>query len=787
MAKKTKAEEPVETGETGETGRLKKLHERAVKRYAELEEYWAENRKLALSDIKFAAGDHWPENVKKQREDKGRPCLVFDKVSQYEKQIVNDGRQNRPSIKYRPVDDKSDIKVAEGFQGIARHVLTASNADEAFDTALQHAARSGFGYFRVLTDYAHDKAFEQDITIRRIRNPLSVLLAPHQSADGSDAEDGFVVDDMSKGEFERTYPNAEKRDWKADGKDYEDGWLSELTVRIAEYWYKEPVTTKLHLLADGSTATEDEYARDQRPDKPKIVRSRDVKDVKVKFCRLSGAEILEEREWAGRFIPIVPVYGEETDINGKVLYSGIWRKSRDAQLLYDYSRTAFAERVALAPKAPYVAAQGQVEGHPEWKTANTENHNVLPYTPQDVNGVLLPPPQRQQASDIPTGFAQDAQMSEHDIQAGIGMYAASVGAPSNEKSGKAIMARQREGDVATFHYHDNLNRAVRYLGRILLDLIPKVYDTKRVIRIVGEDGTVEMAQVNPELETSSAKIPGADGKPMPVFNLNAGRYDVDVSAGPSYSTKRQESADAMMEIANRNPAYWQTHGDLIAKSQDWPNAEEFAKRSMAILPPEIKAAIAEEEQKGEDGPSPEVMAIMDQAKRAVEERDQQIEQMGQMLEQAKAAVMDAQAKAAEAEEEAKEAEAKAIEAAGIAQRELEVKEREAKVKEADARTRRMEARARLAAAQAQPEGVEVGEEDADVPMEEDQIAQLVVAVQGIAARVEQIGDTVEALADYADAKPEVLRDENGDAYGVRKGGREMMIVRDETGKAVSLQ
>ncbi len=790
MARK-KADAPEKDEGTGETPQ-QKLHTRAMKRFKELEGYWSENRRLAVKDIEFRAGKHWPEDLKAKREKKARPCLTFDKVSQYIRQVVNDGRQNRPEIKYRPVDDKGDVKVAEAFQGITRHILTSSNADEAFDTGLDHAAGHGFGYFRVCTDYASEDAFEQDIFVKRIRNSLSVLLGPHQAADGSDAEDGFVIDDMSREEFVRLYPNAEKKDWNTDARSYADGWLTDLTVKVAEYWYKVTEQVQLFQLEDGTTATEEEYAKDTRPDKPKVLRKRPIYDTKVKFARLSGAEVLEEKDWAGKFIPIIPVYGTETDVNGKVIYSGLVRPAKDPALLYDFSRSAFAERVALAPKAPFVAAEGQVEGHPEWDTAHVENHAVLTYTPQEVNGTLLPRPDRIQASDVPAGFAQDAQMAEHDIQSAIGMFNASLGAPSNEKSGRAIIARQREGDMATFHYHDNLNRAVRYLGRILVDLIPKVYDNKRSIRIVDEMGGVSVAMVDPNMTVGYAMLPPADdAKPVPVFNLNAGRYDVAVTAGPSYTTKRQESAEAMLELARNNPEYWRTHGDLIVKSQDWPNAEEFAERTMALMPPELKAAIAQQEAQGDEdeGVDPQVAAIMESAQKAVSERDQQIEQMGQMLEQAKDAVLKAQEDAQAAKQKA-EADAAAKEAEiGLKRAEVRVKEREVAVKEKEAQTKAVEARTkRMETILAKPpEGVELEEEDPQMWVEKDEFAQLMQAIGQMSAQLGVVGQTVEQLAEYADAAPEILRDANGQAYAVRKGGREMLIVRGPDGGAQGLQ
>lgn len=653
MARKAK-QEPDEKPEE------KSLHKKALARYKELEEYWGDNRKAALADIKFRTGDQWPEHLKSQREKKRRPALTFHKQEAYIRQVVNDGRQNRPSIKYRPVDGKADIKVAEGYQGLVRSILASSNADEAFDTALDNAAGNGFGYFRVLTDYADDGGFEQDIKIARIRNPLSVLLAPHQCADGSDAEDGFVIDEMGREEFKRTYPNAKKVNWQTDSKDYDQDWLNGLTVRVAEYFYKEATEHEIYQLADGQVVKAEEHARlieNGATDVPAIVSRRKVRGTKVKWCRLSGAEVLEESEFPSKFIPIIPVYGTEMDVNGKVIYSGIIRPAKDALMLYNYERTAYCERVALTPKAPYIVAAGQTEGHDEWETANSENHPYLTYNQVDVNGERAPPPRRESASDIPAGFAQGIQITEHDIQSAIGIFASGLGDRSNEKSGVAIQSRQREGDVSTFHYHDNLARATKHLGRILLDMIPRVIDTKRMVRMLGEDGSDTLAWSNPEAPVPYMKMEG-----FPMFNFGTGRYDVDVSVGPSYTTMRQESADAMMEIASRNPAVWQTHGDLIAEAQDWPHAEEFAKRSKALLPPEIRAAIDED---SEDGPPPEVKAIMEQAQAAIQERE--------------AALQGAAAKIEELERAAAEKQA-----------EIEVKNRETDVKAYEAETERLQ-------------------------------------------------------------------------------------------------
>ncbi len=593
--------------------------ETAKKHYKEAEDAWSKNRTRYLEDVKFAAGQQWPTKIKEDREKAGRPTLVVDKSQQYVRQVVNDGRMNRPSIKVRPVDDKGDVKVADVFQGIIRHILDRSNADEAFDTALECAVKGGYGYFRVLTEYAHEGTFNQDICIKRIRNPLGVLLSPgYQNADASDARWGFVVDDIPKESFKQKYPNAKETGWETDFAKYGDGWLGENTVRVAEYWYKVEEKRTLLLLADGTTVSAEDYALSDQM--IPVLDQREIPVDRVKWLRMTGAEVLEERDWPGKYIPIVPVFGNESDIEGEVIYTGLIHSAKDALRLYNYSRSAYAERVALSPKAPYVAAAGQVEQYEEWETANTENHSVLRYDPQDVNGTPLPPPQRQPASDIPEGFARDMQLSEHDIQAAMGMYSASLGQQSNEKSGKAILARQREGDVATFHFQDNLNRAIRYLGRILVDLIPKIYDSQRIIRILGEDGSQDVAMIDPNQAEPVLKMNGKE-----VYNLGAGEFDVTVAAGPSYTTKRQEAAEAMMQMGQANPQFLQVAGDLMVRNMDWPGAEEIADRLKLLLPPQILDA----ERKKEE--SPEIGAIVAQAEQAIQQREQVIEQAKGMI------------------------------------------------------------------------------------------------------------------------------------------------------------
>lgn len=639
---------------------------------------WKDNRDRYVEDLKFVAGEQWPDAIVKEREKKGQPCLVVDKLSQYVRQVVNDSRQNRPSIKIRPVDSVADPETAEMMQGLVRHIEDRSMADVAYDTALECAVNGGMGYFRVLTEYAHDNTFEQEICIKRVRNPLTVWLDPNcQEPDYSDAKYGFVIEELPEDEYKSLYPKAKtKSDIDADNTTGSD-WVGE-KIRIAEYFEIVQKDRTLHLLEDGETATDEEYqqAIKEGINVPGIAESRVVQRNVVMWSKSNGIEYLKEpQEWPGKYIPIVPVLGNERDIEGEVIYTGLINAAKDAARLYNYSRSAFAERVALAPKSPYIAAAGQVEDYPEWQDANQTNYSTLTYNPIDVNGTVVGAPQRQPASDIPTGFSQDMQLSEHDIQGALGMYSASLGQQSNEKSGKAIIARQREGDTGTFHYHDNLARAIRHLGRILVDLIPKVYDSKRVLRIIGQDGETSNVTVDPSLPRASAKI----GK-QTIYNLNVGIYDVTVSSGPSYTTKRQEAVEGMGQLFQGNPQLMQVIGDLFFRNVDWPGADDIADRLKRMLPPNIQQA---EQKDGEQ--SPEVQAVMAQAQQAIQQKDQSLQQAVEYIKQLQADMAELKAKAdnKDGDTQAKMGELH------IKQEELRLKERESQIKAFEAETERM--------------------------------------------------------------------------------------------------
>ena len=597
----------------------------ALDRFAEAETAWSDDRARYEADVRFAAGDQWPREIRQARENKRRPCLTVDKLGQYIRQVVNDARQNRPSVNVDPVDDKGDPDVAKILQGLIRHVEYSSTADVAYDTALECAVTGGFGFIRVLTEYAHDATFEQDIVIKRVRNPLTVWLDPNSTEpNGSDCRWAFVTDDIPRKDYRARFPKAPEIDF--DSSDLgSSNWFGD-NVRVAEYWYVEDEDRNLHLMADGSIATDEEIAlfvEETGAEPPMPVETRVIPQKCVYWCRMNGADIIEKpQKWLGKWIPIVPVWGNERDIDGEVQHTGLIHSAKDAQTLYNFSRTAFAERVALAPKAPYLAAAGQIEDYQdEWNTANETNLSVLKYDPIDISGHPVPPPMRQQASDIPAGFAEDMRLSEHDIQGSLGMYEASLGQKSNERTGVAIRARQGKADTGTFHYHDNLNRSIHHIGRILIDLIPKVYDTQRVIRALGEDGAAEQVQINPEQEQAVQKV--AD---KTIYNLGVGRYDVTVKAGPSYSSLRQEAAEHMSLLMQTNPDLMMVFGDVWLKNQDWPGASDAAERMKAVLNPQVLAMLSQDQ-----NIPPEAMPVIQSMQQQLEGAKKMFEDMqGQM-------------------------------------------------------------------------------------------------------------------------------------------------------------
>jgi hypothetical protein len=644
----------------------------------------SESREDEIDDLKFYAGSpdnhwQWPADVLATRGAvqgqtiNARPCLTVNKLPQHVRQVTNDQRQNRPSGKVIPADDHADVEVAEIFNGMVRHIEYISDADVAYDTACENQVSYGEGYIRILTEYCDENTFDQDIKIGRVRNSFSVYMDPTiQDPTGADAKWCFVTEDISRDDYERMYPDSAPittLQTLGVGDQNLSQWLTEDTIRVADYYYLDYDRATLNLYPGNVTAFEGTPEDKQLKaiyGKPK--RSRESDRVKIKYCKINGYEILEERDWAGKYIPVVRIVGNEFEVDGRLYVSGLVRNAKDAQRMYNYWVSQEAEMLALAPKAPFIGYGGQFEGYEnQWKTANTQNWPYLEVNPDvtDGAGSILPLPQRAQPPMASSGLLQAKAGASEDIKASTGQYNASLGMGSNERSGKAILARQREGDVGTYHYGDNLARGVRHIVRQLVDLIPKIYDTQRVARIIGVDGETKMVKIDPSQQEPVKKITDANNPDIvidKIYNPNVGKYDVVVATGPGYATKRQEALEAMAQLLQGNPSLWAVAGDLFVKNMDWPGAQEMAKRFAKTIDPKLM----------EDGDKSPELQMAEQQMQAMgaemEQMHQMIQNVGKSIE-----MQDMERKDFEAQVKLYEAETKRIAAvqAGMTEQQIQ--------------------------------------------------------------------------------------------------------------------
>ena len=536
------------------------------------------NRSEALEDLKFAAGDQWPVEIQNSRTLEARPCLTINKVDAYCRQIANQQRQQRPRMKAHGMNTEADAHMADVISGIFRHIEVQSDADAAYDTAFDFAVRMGWGFFRITTDYRNDDSFDQEIYIKPVDNPFTVYFDPNSTMpDGSDAEKVLITTVMSKEAFRKQYPNAD------DGTgfvqrgtgDTNAEWVMKEDIRIAEYFYVERETATLVMLSDGTTAYQDEITNeiklameeqgitiaDKRPSVRKV----------VKWVKLTGIEILEESVWAGKYIPIIPVYGQMLTVENKRKKFGLVRMAKDPQRMYNFWTTSITESVALAPKAKWLLAEGQDEGHEnEWAMANIKSMPVLRYKQTDIDGRPAPAPTRLQPEPPPTGIMAAAAGITSDLQQVVGIFDPSQ-LPTGNISGKALQGQQQQVDMTNFHYYDNLTRSIRQCGRVILDLIPKIYDRERVLRIIGDDG-------KPELLTINRYGPDEDGVNRVLNDVTIGEYDVVMETGPGYNSKRSEAVDSMMAVIAADPTLMPQIGDLVFRNMDFPGAETIADR-----------------------------------------------------------------------------------------------------------------------------------------------------------------------------------------------------------------
>lgn len=585
--------------------RHRKILDNARKRLKIAIDHDGDNRRNALDDLRFVyePGAQWPPEILNIRRSRNRPCLEINKMPTFIDQVVGDQRQNRPSIKCVPVDSVSDPKVANILTGWMKHVFNVSQADEAIDHSFEHAVACGYGAMRVVTRHTSDSSVEQDAYIEKIDNALAVWFGRHSKYDASDADYCFIVSDIDREEYKDKYGKDPMPFNEADSS-FVEGWCTADTVRVVEYFVKEPLQKTLYLLADGRTV--DNSYQFQETDQ--IVKTRTVKSHKVMWYLLSGDAVLDEREWVGKkYIPVVPVWGKEINVGGKRMIRSLIRFSKDPQRMLNYWQSCDTEQVALAPKAPYLATPKQISGHEEqWNTAHSENYPYLLVTPDEKAPGW---PKREPPPQVSSAMVEKIRNADQDMRDTCGLQKASLGMQSNERSGVAIRERKQEGDTGTFAFIDNLSRSLEHLGRILVDIAPGLLDTERIIRIGLDDGSFKHEVVN---KVTPAGI---------INDLSVGTYDIVVSSGPSFTTQRTEARQSMGEFIQYYPQSAPLIGDLYAKSMDWPGAEEMAERLEYTLPPEIKAKKQAERaekngepppQQNEQQPNPmEQLAIME--------------------------------------------------------------------------------------------------------------------------------------------------------------------------------
>jgi hypothetical protein len=567
------------------------------------------NRVEALDDLKFAGGDQWPVEIQNSRLLESRPYLTINKIDAYCRQIANSQRQQRPRIKCFGVNTQSDGKLAQIITGICRHVEEQSDADAAYDNAFDFAVRMGWGYWRVTTDYVRPDSFDQEIYIKRIENPFMVYFDPNSNEpDGSDAEKCLITEVISKDAFRKMYPDAEtEAGFTPRGTgDSQSEWITKEDIRIAEYFYTEYKHTKLVLLSDGTTVFEDEMPKQDVMLAAGIyeVSRRITVKKQIKWVKLTGMQILEKRDWAGKYIPVVPVYGQQLIVDSKKKKFGLTRMAKDPQRMYNFWSTALTESVALAPKAKWLLAEGQDEGHEdEWAQANIKSTSVLRYKQTDSEGREAPLPQRLQPEAPPMGIVTALEGLNADLMAVVGIYDPSQ-LPQGNQSGKAIQGQQQQTDMTNYHYYDNLTRSIKQTGRIILDLIPYVYDRERVLRIIGDDGKGEIVNVN-------QRTIDEQGVETILNDVTVGQYDVVMETGPGYNSKRQEAVDSMISMMGVDPDLMKQAGDLVFRNMDFPGADIIADRLAAAnplaqideksdIPPQVQMQLAQSQQTIQD-------------------------------------------------------------------------------------------------------------------------------------------------------------------------------------------
>ena len=596
-----------------------------------------DNRDRAQDDLRYLIGDQWPEEVRTEREGEGKPCLTINRLPQFVRQVTGQIRQMNPAVRVVAADSAASDEVAEIYAGLIKQIEYKSDAATIYEGAAESAAACSIGHWRIRADYADGMTFDQEILIERIHNPFAVFWDPlAKDPTRKDARYCFITEDVAKEDFRAQYPEADMSDVTAENQmDAIRQWITAETVTVAEYFWIEQEEKEIALLPSG------QVLEGPFPKGVEFPKKRKVKLPRVKWAKVTFNEVLEGPiDVPCSYIPVVAVTGEEWHLGEELYRSSVIRFAKDPQQLYNFARSSMAEIMALQPKAPYMVTTKQINGLEDiWNEANSKNRPYLPYHPDQAS----PPPMRVPPPVASQAVGLEVQMAAEDMKGTTGIYDASLGAQSNEKSGVAIRERKMEAQTNTSVYADNMVKAITQTGKILCSMIPKVYDTRRIVRILGEDDQEKQIVIN--------ELVMQNGMAYPVNDLTIGKYDVRISVGPSYETKRQEASEGMMAFLQAVPQAGPVVADLIAKMQDWPEADRVAERLRKMLPP----GMAEDQ---EQTPEAQQAAMMAQQQQA---QQMQAQQAAMQMEQAKieAEIRKAQAEAVEAEADAMKAQIEA--------------------------------------------------------------------------------------------------------------------------------
>jgi Phage P22-like portal protein len=583
----------------------------------------SENRVQGLDDLKFRFGEQWPAEMRQSRSIPGqeRPMFTINETDSYCRQVINSIRQQRPRGKAHPVNSTADIKIAKVITGIGRHIEVHSHAENAYDLAAEFAVTMGWGYFRIRNDFIREDSNDQDIYVEQLENPFAVYF-DHTSGlpDGSDAEKCLITTMMHKETFRKEYPGANEQSFREGtaGDSRINDWMTKDEIRIAEYFTVEKEKQKLVTLSDKTVTWADMLPPPAvlQAVGISVVHERDSRRRKVKWSKVTAFDTLEQKVLPGRWIPIIPVYGVNMIIDGKRKRMGMVRFARDPQLMVNFWQTSITEHLAMQPKAKWKMAAGQDSGYEnEWAQSNNSARSILHYLQKDVDGNEAPPPEYVSPAPVPSGIVEAAMQASQNLQRVLGMFDPVNLKHTGPKSGEAIKQEMGQSEQSNYHFYDNLTDSINHGWRIFLDYIPIIYDTERVLRVIGDDG-------KPDLVTVNQKTTDEQGAQKVLNDVTVGDYDVVMQTGPGFNTKRQESLGTFTAMLGTplGEKISEVGSDLIVRMVDADGAEALADRLAAANP------LAQIDDKSDVPPQAQLLIkhLQDQLQKAA----QQIQSMG---------------------------------------------------------------------------------------------------------------------------------------------------------------